>query len=69
MLEDINCLLGSGEVPSLFSADEEAGLVDSVRDAVRATGKPDTQVSNIDIPPWLLCTLVYLERLAADPLV
>lgn len=45
MLEDISCLLGSGEVPSLFTPDEEADIVVRVRDAVRATGKPDTRVS------------------------
>lgn len=45
MLEDINCLLGSGEVPNLFTSDEEADIVIRVRDAVRATGKPDTRVS------------------------
>lgn len=45
MLEDINCLLGSGEVPNLFTPDEEADIVVRVRDAVRATGNPDTQVS------------------------
>eukprot|EP00903_Cladosiphon_okamuranus_P017642 g16249.t1 len=43
MLEDINCLLGSGEVPNLFTPDEEADLVIRVRDAVRATGSPDTK--------------------------
>lgn len=45
MLEDINCLLGSGEVPNLFTPDEEADIVVRVRDAVRASGYPDTQVS------------------------
>lgn len=45
MLEDINCLLGSGEVPNLFTQDEEAEVIVSVRDTVRATGKPDTRVS------------------------
>lgn len=45
MLEGINCLLGSGEVPNLFTPDEEAGIVVRVRDAVRATGSPDTRVS------------------------
>ena len=49
MLEDINCLLGSGEVPNLFTPDEEADIVVRVRDAVRATGNPDTQVG-------VLCT-------------
>ena len=49
MLEDINCLLGSGEVPNLFTPDEEADIVVRVRDAVRATGNPDTQVSRISI--------------------
>ncbi|CAM9257732.1 unnamed protein product, partial [Hapterophycus canaliculatus] len=43
MLEDVNCLLGSGEVPNLFTPDEEADIVIRVRDAVRATGKPDTR--------------------------
>ncbi|CAM9781524.1 unnamed protein product [Ectocarpus sp. 12 AP-2014] len=43
MLEDINCLLGSGEVPNLFTPDEEADIVIRVRDAVRAIGKPDTR--------------------------
>lgn len=47
MLEDMSCLLGSGEVPSLFTPDEEADIVVRVRDAVRATGKPDTRVSGI----------------------
>lgn len=46
MLEDIDCLLGSGEVPNLFTPDEEADVVARVRDAVRATGKPDTRVCN-----------------------
>lgn len=46
MLEDINCLLGSGEVPNLFTADEEADIVVQVRDAVRANGTPDTRVSS-----------------------
>lgn len=45
MLEDMSCLLGSGEVPNLFTPDEEADIVVRVRDAVRATGKPDTRVS------------------------
>lgn len=45
MLEDINCLLGSGEVPNLFTPDEEADIVVRVRDTVRATGTPDTRVS------------------------
>lgn len=45
MLEDINCLLGSGEVPNLFTPDEEADIVVRVRGAVRATGNPDTRVS------------------------
>lgn len=45
MLEDISCLLGSGEVPNIFTPDEEADIVVRVRDAVRATGKPDTRVS------------------------
>lgn len=49
MLEDINCLLGSGEVPNLFTLDEEADIVVRVRDAVRATGNPDTQVSGDDV--------------------
>lgn len=49
MLEDINCLLGSGEVPNLFTADEEADIVVRVRDAVRATGNPDTQVSGLHV--------------------
>lgn len=49
MLEDINCLLGSGEVPSLFTPDEEADIVVRVRDAVRATGNPDTQVSGLNV--------------------
>ncbi|CAM9286047.1 unnamed protein product [Ectocarpus sp. 6 AP-2014] len=47
MLEDINCLLGSGEVPNLFTADEEADIVIRVRDAVRATGKPDTRARSM----------------------
>lgn len=47
MLEDMSCLLGSGEVPNLFTPDEEADIVVRVRDAVRATGKPDTRVSEI----------------------
>lgn len=55
MLEDINCLLGSGEVPNLFTTDEEADIVVRVRDAVRATGNPDTQVS----------VVVQVETLAA----
>lgn len=45
MVEDISCLLGSGEVPNLFTPDEEADIIVRVRDAVRATGKPDTRVS------------------------
>lgn len=49
MLEDINCLLGSGEVPNLFTPDEETDIVVRVRDAVRATGKPDTRVSEAKI--------------------
>lgn len=49
MLEDINCLLGSGEVPNLFTPDEEAGIVVRMRDTVRATGTPDTQVSARDM--------------------
>lgn len=44
MLEDIDCLLGSGEVPNLFTPDEEADVVAKIRDTVRATGKPDTRV-------------------------
>lgn len=46
MLEDIDCLLGSGEVPNLFTPDEEADVVAKIRDTVRATGKPDTRVRN-----------------------
>lgn len=57
MLEDINCLLGSGEVPNLFTPDEEADIVVRVRDAVRATGKPDTQVSELNV-----ATVVYGHR-------
>lgn len=49
MLEDINCLLGSGEVPNLFTPDEEADIVVRVRDAVRVTGHPDTHVSRLDM--------------------
>lgn len=45
ILEDMSCLLGSGEVPNLFTADEEAGVVDRLRDTMRAGGKPDTRVS------------------------
>lgn len=48
MLEDLNCLLGSGEIPNLFSPDDEADIIVKVREAVRASGKPDTQVP---IPP------------------
>lgn len=55
MLEDINCLLGSGEVPNILNPDEEADIVVRVRDAVRATGKPDTKVSgsNIGTSPYI----------------
>ncbi|CAM9656208.1 unnamed protein product [Ascophyllum nodosum] len=43
MLEDIDCFLGSGQLPSIFTADEEADIILHLRDAVRATGQPDTQ--------------------------
>lgn len=46
MLEDIDYFLGSGEMPNLFSADEEAEIVHKIRDAVRASGQPDTKVSD-----------------------
>jgi dynein heavy chain len=42
VLEDLNCLINSGEVPGLFSAEEEAEIVGNLREAVRASGKPDT---------------------------
>lgn len=51
MLEDINCLLGSGEVPNLFTLEEEADIAVRVRDAVRATGKPGTRVSATGVNP------------------
>ncbi|CAM9197261.1 unnamed protein product [Discosporangium mesarthrocarpum] len=41
-LEDINCLLNSGEVPNLFTPDEEADVVVGVREAVKVSGKADT---------------------------
>ncbi|CAM9185724.1 unnamed protein product, partial [Choristocarpus tenellus] len=41
-LEDINCLLNSGEVPNLFTPDEGVEIVVGVREAVKATGKSDT---------------------------
>lgn len=46
MLEDIDCFLGSGEIPNLFSADEEAEIVHGIQNAVRASGQPDTKVSD-----------------------
>jgi dynein heavy chain len=42
VLEDLNCLINSGEVPGLCSAEEEAEIVGSLREPVRASGKPDT---------------------------
>lgn len=46
MLEDIDCFLGSGEIPNLFSADEEAEIIHGIQNAVRASGQPDTKVSD-----------------------
>ena len=51
MLEDIDCFLGSGQLPSIFAADEEADIILHLRDAVRATGQPDTQVSESKSEP------------------
>lgn len=59
MLEDINCLLGSGEVPNLFTPDEEADIVVRVRDAVRATGNPDTQVRELNVGTVVRTSLHY----------
>lgn len=44
MLEELSCLLATGEVPSLFSPEEEADHAVRVRDALRASGKADTRV-------------------------
>ena len=42
-LEDINNLLNSGEVPSLFEPDELEEIVAKVRPLCKAAGKVDTQ--------------------------
>lgn len=47
MLEDIDCLLGSGQVPNLFVPEEEADIVARLRGIVRANGKPETEVSDM----------------------
>jgi len=41
-LEDINGLLGSGEVPNLFAADEMSGFREAVRNDARAAGVEET---------------------------
>ena len=41
-LEDINSLLGSGEVPNLFAADEMSGFREAVRNDARAAGVEET---------------------------
>ncbi|CAD7972922.1 unnamed protein product [Amoebophrya sp. A25] len=40
-LENINNVLNTGEVPNLFAPDEQNQIVDSVRSAAKAAGKPD----------------------------
>lgn len=42
-LEDINNLLNSGEVPSLFEMDELEEIISKVRPLCKAAGKVDTQ--------------------------
>lgn len=58
ILEDISCLLGSGEVPNLFTSEEEADVVDRLRDTMRASGKPDTRVRT----PMEMLTLVRWSK-------
>jgi len=41
-LEDLNNILNSGEVPSLFALDEKMQIVDGIRDYVKELGLPET---------------------------
>ena len=42
-LEDINNILNSGDVPNLYAPDEMETIVNEVRGAVKAAGKPETR--------------------------
>jgi dynein heavy chain len=42
-LEDLNNLLNTGEVPNVYQPEDYERMMTSVRDAVLALGKPDTQ--------------------------
>ena len=44
-LEDINCILNSGEVPDLFDNEELDGITMELKSAASEAGVPDTRTS------------------------
>ena len=44
-MEDINCILNSGEVPDLFDNEELDGITMELKSAASEAGVPDTRAS------------------------
>lgn len=59
MVEDINNVLNSGEVPNLFAADERAEIYEAVQPLARAAGRGK------DLPPAELWAY-FIERVKAN---
>lgn len=59
MLEDINMLLNTGDVPNIFAADERADIIDKVQGIARLEGK------KIDATPLSMYNF-FIDRVKAN---